>query len=148
MTKIDELTAEFEVWARANGVLNAGDATEILMFADLTEAQRTFVRDFIERWEAAAAEDPEFYDKQTVVRTPAQIERARVEALPEGSSRTFALNDLAMTPGARFAGVFLGETFYGVTTDEVLLKVEECIKDAGFQPTAEDACQPYQLPEA
>lgn len=82
------------------------------------------------------------------MKTPARIEQERLEALPNCPARTNAQVDLTMTPGARYAGVFLGETFYGVSTDEVLFKVEEFIRDTGAQPVAEDACQPYPLPEA
>lgn len=82
------------------------------------------------------------------MRTAAQIEQERLVALPDTPQRTFALQDLTMTPGAVYAGLFLGELFYGVTANEVLVKVEEFIRDTGAQPVAEDACQPYPLPEA
>jgi hypothetical protein len=48
-----ELTWEFESWAAESGLPDEGDASDLLGHPALTEDQRTWLTDFIARWNAA-----------------------------------------------------------------------------------------------
>jgi hypothetical protein len=69
---IDALTDEFNDWRKANKVTFEGDAMELFRFAGhmITDAARTWLWDFIQRWEAAEQADPAFYDQQTIEDIP------------------------------------------------------------------------------
>lgn len=53
--KLIELTGEMDAFLDANPALAdlGGDAVEMLMFADLTPAQREWLEAFVARWETA-----------------------------------------------------------------------------------------------
>ena len=50
---LEDLTHEFQVWTGEQNLPEEGDATELLLCADLTADQRRWLSDFIDRWEAA-----------------------------------------------------------------------------------------------
>lgn len=56
MSKIADLCAEYDAWNHHQG-LDLGSADEHLCDESLTEEQRDWLRDFCDRWDAAAREE-------------------------------------------------------------------------------------------
>ena len=53
---IERLTAEYEVFLKREGLDGfQGDAMEILIAGDLSQYQRVWISDFVQRWDAAEA---------------------------------------------------------------------------------------------
>jgi hypothetical protein len=49
------LSAKFRDYTAAQGLGAQSDALELMMFADLTRAQRDWLQEFVEQWDAAQA---------------------------------------------------------------------------------------------
>lgn len=49
----DQLSDHYGKWLEANGFKGHESADEVLMFAPLTDVQKTWVEDFIEVWKVA-----------------------------------------------------------------------------------------------
>lgn len=78
----------------------------------------------------------------------AKAELARLNALPDSDAKGYAIEDLNATPDPKYRAEFKGETFYGASRTEALLKVEGFARDADAQAMlASESCEVVELVE-
>lgn len=65
---ISALCDEFNAYCDQQGFpKDSGDAMDLMMGHELTREQFAWLKDFVDRWDAADEADPGFYAKQPVV---------------------------------------------------------------------------------